>query len=85
MNITKGSGCVMTQGNDLELSIRGIESHKCNGKAPTGTTDQGFAICQSNCTRVCKDPPKASKLQNGDNGMYKNTNKNEYIPGDTIE
>ena len=75
----------MTQGSDLELSIWGIESHKCNAKAPTGTTDQGYAICQSNCTRVCKDPPKASILQNGDKGMFKNTNKNEYIPGDTIE
>ena len=76
----------MTQGNDLELSIWGMESHKCNGKAPTGITDQGYAVCQSNCTRICKDPPKASKLQNGDNGMHKNeTNKNEYIPGDTIE
>ena len=70
----------MTQGNDLELSIWGIESHKCNGKAPTGASDQGYAICQSNCTRICKDPPEASK-----HGMYKNTNKNEYIPGDTIE
>ena len=75
----------MTRCNDLELSIWGIESHKCNGRAPTDTTDQGYAICQSNCTRVCKDPPKASKLQDDDNGLNKNTNKTEYIPGDRIE
>ena len=85
VNITKGSGCVKIECNDLEINIWGIESHKCNSKAPTGTIEQGFAICQSNCTRVCKDPPKASKLQNGDIGIYINIIKDEYIPGDMIE